>query len=47
MLIDEGSSISILFSITWKALGYPQLVLVMQNLLDFNKRTSHPLGILP
>jgi hypothetical protein len=27
-LIDEGSSISILSSIAWKALGYPQLVLV-------------------
>jgi hypothetical protein len=26
MLIDEGSSVSILSSITWKALGYPQLV---------------------
>jgi hypothetical protein len=28
-------------------LGYPQLVSVMQNLLAFNRRTSHPLGILP
>jgi hypothetical protein len=47
MLIDEGSSVTILSSITWKALGYPQLVLVTQNLLAFNKRTSHPLGVLP
>jgi hypothetical protein len=29
-----------------RALGYPQLVLVTQNLFSFNRRTSHPLGIL-
>jgi hypothetical protein len=28
-------------------LGYPQLVPVTQNLLSFNRRTSHPLGVLP
>jgi hypothetical protein len=47
MMIDEGSSVSILSSIAWKALGYPQLVSVTQNLLYFNRRTSQPLGILP
>jgi hypothetical protein len=47
MLIDEGSSISILSSIAWKALGYPQLVPITQTLFTFNRRTSHPLGILP
>jgi hypothetical protein len=36
-----------LSSIAWQALGYPQLVPVTQTLFDFNKRTSHPLGILP
>jgi hypothetical protein len=46
-LIDEGSSISILSSIAWKALGCPSLVPVTQNLLAFNKRTSQPLGTLP
>jgi hypothetical protein len=46
-LIDEGSSVSILSSIAWKALGYPQLVSVTQTLFSFNRRTSHPLGILP
>jgi hypothetical protein len=46
-LIDKGSFVSILSSIAWKALGYPQLVLVTQNLLAFNRRTSQPLGILP
>ncbi len=46
-LIDEGTSISILSSTTWKYLGSPQLVLVTQNLLDFNRGTNQPLGILP
>jgi hypothetical protein len=46
-LIDEGASISILSSLTWKALGCPQLAPVMKNLLAFNKRTSQPLGTLP
>jgi hypothetical protein len=46
-LIDEGASISILSSIAWQALGYPQLVPVTQNLLAFNRRTSQPLGTLP
>jgi hypothetical protein len=46
-LIDEGSSVSILSSIAWKDLGYPQLVSVTQTLFSFNRRTSHPLGILP
>jgi hypothetical protein len=46
-LIDEGSSVSILSSISWKALFYPQLVPVTQTLFYFNIRTSHPLGILP
>jgi hypothetical protein len=46
-LIDEGVSVSILSSIAWQAFGYPQLVPVTQNLLAFNRRTSHPLGVLP
>jgi hypothetical protein len=46
-LIDEGASVSILSSIAWQALGYPQLALVTQNLLAFNRRTSQPLGTLP
>jgi len=47
MLIDEGASFRILSSIAWKDLGYPQLVSVTKNLLSFNRRTNHPLGILP
>jgi hypothetical protein len=46
-LIDEGASVSILSSIAWQDFGYPHLVPVMQNLLAFNRRTSHPLGVLP
>jgi hypothetical protein len=46
-LIDEGASVSILSSVAWYALGCPQLALVTQNLLAFNRRTSQPLGILP
>jgi hypothetical protein len=46
-LIDEGVSVSILSSIAWKYLGYPQLMLITQNLLSFNRRTSQPLGTLP
>jgi hypothetical protein len=46
-LINEGSSVSILSSIAWQALGYPPLTPVMHNLLAFNIRTSQPLGTLP
>jgi hypothetical protein len=46
-LIDEVSSVSILSSIAWQALRCPPLVLVMQNMLSFNRRTSQPLGTLP
>jgi hypothetical protein len=46
-LIDEGASVSILSSVTWYALGCPQLASVTQNLLAFNRGTSQPLGILP
>jgi hypothetical protein len=45
-LIDEGSSVSILSSLAWQALGCPPLAPVTQNLLAFNKRTSQPLGTL-
>jgi hypothetical protein len=46
-LIDEGASVSIFSSLAWQALGCPQIVLVTQNLLFFNRRTSQPLGTLP
>jgi hypothetical protein len=46
-IIDEGASVSILSLNAWQALGSPQLASVTQNLLDFNRRVSQPLGILP
>jgi len=46
-IIDEGASVSILSSTTWKALGLPSLFPETQNLSGFNKGTSWPLGILP
>lgn len=45
--LDEGASISIVSSFAWQTLGSPQHVPVTQNLLDFNKTISEPLGILP
>jgi hypothetical protein len=46
-LIYEGSSISIFSYFSLQALGYPCIILVTQNMLVFNIRTSHPLGVLP
>lgn len=46
-IIDKGASVSILSSISWQALGSPQLVPVTQNLLAFNRGTNQLLGILP
>jgi hypothetical protein len=46
-IIDEGASVNILSSTAWKAIGSPQLVSVTHHLMDFNRRTSEPLGILP
>ena len=46
-IIDEGSSVSILSSNSWQALGFPPLVPVTQNLLAFNRGIIQPLGILP
>ena len=46
-IIDEGASMSILSSTSWKVLGSPLLLPEIRNLLGFNKGTSLPLGILP
>ena len=46
-IIDEGDSMSILSSITWKALGSPSLLPGNRNLSGFNKGTSRSLGSLP
>jgi len=46
-IIDEGASVSILSSTSWKVLGSPTLLPEMRNLSGFDKGTSRPLGILP
>ena len=46
-IIDEGASVSVLSSTTWQDFGLLPLAPVTQNLLEFNRRTSQPLGILP
>jgi hypothetical protein len=46
-IVDEGAYVSILSSTTWKAMVSPQLVSVTHHLLDFNRISSEPLGILP
>ena len=46
-IIDEGASVSILPSISWKALGSLSLLPEMRNLTSFDKGTSQLLGILP
>jgi hypothetical protein len=46
-IVDEGASASILSSSAWKALGSPELVSASHELLDFDRRPSEYLGILP
>ncbi len=46
-IIVEGASMSILSSTACQALGSPPLVPITQNILDFNRGTNQPLGILP
>jgi hypothetical protein len=46
-IIDDGSSVSILFVNAWKSFGSSELAPMTQNLLTFDIRVSQPLGILP
>ena len=46
-IVDEGASVSILSSTAWQALGSPQLVPATNQILDFNRRPTAPLGTLP
>ena len=47
-IVDEGDSVSILSSSAWKYLGSPQLDMPpTDQILDFNRRPTTPLGILP
>ena len=45
-IVDERDYVSILSSTAWKALGSPQLVPATDQILDFNKRPTAPLGTL-
>jgi hypothetical protein len=46
-IVDEGASASILSSSAWKSLDSPKLLFASHELLDFDRRTSEYLGILP
>ena len=46
-IVDEGASVSILSSTTWKDLGSPHLVLATDQILVFNRIPTPPLGTLP
>ena len=46
-IIDEGESISILSSMAWQALVYPNLNPTSSQVLTFNRRIREPLGFLP
>jgi hypothetical protein len=46
-IVDEGASASIVSSSVWKFLGSPELMSASHELLDFERRPSEYLGILP
>ena len=46
-IVDEGASISILSSITWKSIGSCNIEPTYIQLLVFNRSISEPLGVLP
>ena len=43
-IVDEGASVSILYSTAWQALGSPQLVSATDQILAFNRKPTTPLG---
>jgi hypothetical protein len=45
--MNEGASASILSSSAWRDLGSPKLVSSSDELLDFDRRPSEYLGVLP
>ena len=45
-IVDEGASVSILYTRAWKGMGSPSLVSTASQLLPFDIRTSVALGIL-
>ena len=45
--MDEGSSTSIISSLTWKALGSPKLLTTDSQLLAYDRRLGESMGLLP
>jgi hypothetical protein len=46
-MVDEGSSTSIISSLTWKALGSPKLLTADSQLLAYDRRPGESMGVLP
>ena len=46
-MVDEGSSTSIISSLTWKALGSPKWLTAQSQLLAYDRRPSESMGVLP
>ena len=46
-IVDKGAYVSILSSTTWQPIGFPSPVPTTDQILDFNKIPTSPLGILP
>jgi len=46
-MVDEGSSASIISSLTWKALGSPKLLTTQSQLLAYDRRPGEYMGVLP
>ena len=46
-MVDEGSSASIISSLTWKALGSPKLLTAQSQLLAYDRRPGESMGVLP
>jgi len=45
-MVDEGSSASIISSLTWKALGSPKLLIAQSQLLSYDRRPGESMGAL-
>ena len=45
-IVDEGASVSLLNSHSWRAMGSPSLLSTDSQLLDFDRRTKQALGII-
>ena len=46
-IVDGGASVRILSSNDWKTIDSPLFVPATNQILDFNRRPTTPLGILP